>query len=177
MSLIDGLAQLVDNNGDGLLSLNIGGRSVNGDNFHANGLSRRSPLPGADHGPDVPPILLRRESISSLHESLIVARSAVGDHGEMLQVPQSEIQNVLDKLKALEDEVSALLDNDGQDEDATAPEDTEPPNVASKVSDGHPAPEADNDEDPAQEDSSAKKEPPAKEHDSKDYSDEDAEAG
>lgn len=53
-------------------------------------------------------------TFSSLRDSLVVARSAVEDDAaQVVQVPESQIHDVLDKLRALEDEVSALLDGDG----------------------------------------------------------------
>jgi hypothetical protein len=78
-------------------------------------------------------------TISSLRDSLIVARSAVEDHAaQVVQVPESQIHDILDKLKALEDEVSALLDGN---EYTTASED--------EASDRPPSPEANKDAVPA----------------------------
>ena len=78
-------------------------------------------------------------TFSSLRDSLIVARSAVEDHAaQVVQVPESQIHDILDKLKVLEDEVSALLNSD----DYTTAADDE-------ASDKPPSPEANKDAVPA----------------------------
>lgn len=48
----------------------------------------------------------------NLHESLVSARSAVEEQDPSVQIPESDLHGILDRIKALENEVSALLDGD-----------------------------------------------------------------
>ena len=124
MGLINGIGQLVGRNIHdlGINTLNIG-RSVNWAELDGGASLGRAHLPGVERGNDeAPPGPPRRNTFSGLHESLIVARSAVEDNAEILQVPESQIHDVLDKIQALEDQVRALLEGEGQDIEAAESE-------------------------------------------------------
>jgi hypothetical protein len=49
------------------------------------------------------------QKLSILHQSLVTARSLVEDQGPTVSVPESQLHDVLDKIKAMENQVNQLL--------------------------------------------------------------------
>ncbi|KAK7220682.1 hypothetical protein V2G26_008685 [Clonostachys chloroleuca] len=49
------------------------------------------------------------QKLSILHQSLVTARSLVEDQGPTVPVPESQLYDVLDKIKAMEDQINQLL--------------------------------------------------------------------
>lgn len=88
-----------------------------------------------------PTVLPRHENAAGLHQSVVLAREIAED----VPVPTSELEDILEKLKDLENQVEGLLDDD---EDAvevnTTTENVQ--NVDESVSDEDSTPSASDDE-------------------------------
>ncbi|CAG9999382.1 unnamed protein product [Clonostachys byssicola] len=54
-------------------------------------------------------VLPFNEELSILHQSLVTARSLVEDQGPTVPVPESQLHDVLNKIKAMEDQINQLL--------------------------------------------------------------------
>ncbi|CAH0016087.1 unnamed protein product [Clonostachys rhizophaga] len=50
-----------------------------------------------------------KQKLSILHQSLVTARSLVEDQGPTVSVPESQLHDVLNKIKAMEDQINQLL--------------------------------------------------------------------